>query len=545
MNKDKSPKVAPAGWLAFLCLALSLASLVGITACGGGSSSSGGGGTGGGGGGGGGGGSTSPPCTFTAPGAGGSTSGAGVGIQISPQYFSMHLNTPSPTVPWPFFLVNGATETLPFGGQRLWAAGVSWPQVNTSQGVYDWTLLDTWLSEAQEHGGVDILYTMARTPSFDSQFPTDSTCSTGAGECDPPLDLNADGSGTDATWIAWVTALAQHSAAQKAAGLLGISYYEIWNEWNTTVYWNSSSGHGTTAQLVRMEQDARCVVEGPPSGASCNPDSAGFLPAQPIDPSAKIVSPSPVGGAAHGMLGEVATSLTNYFSTSVNGYAGGAFADEIGFHGYVGTATGPSTTPVACPTPENVNTVIADMAPVLAQYSGVTAGKPLFNTEAGWSQATDEGFVDPDQQAAFLPRYLLLQESANIARVYWFAWDSKTLASLYDDSTGQASLAATAYGEINSWTVGATVSQACSATSQTSTVWTCGFTRPGGYSALAVWDASLDCTASSCPTTTAFTVPAGGYIEYRDIAGNVTGLGTATSVQIGATPILLENQQLP
>ncbi len=543
--KNTSPRSDPAAWSKFLCLILGLSSLLGVSACGGGSGSTSGGGGNGGGGGGGGGSTNSPPCTFTAPSPGGTTTSVGTTAAINNDFFGMHLNTPQPTVPWPFFVVNGSTEPLPFGGQRLWAAGVSWPQVNPSQGVYDWTLMNIWLAGAQQHG-VDILYNLARTPTWASSQPNDTTCSTGTGECDPPLDLNLDGSGTDAYWIAWVTAAAELSAANKAnpsSGLAGISYYEIWNEWNTSAYWSQNPQYASIAQLVRMEQDARCVVEGPPPGLSCNPNSS-FPSGTRIDPTAQIVSPSPVGGDVDNLLDEVQISLNNYFSTQVNGESGGAFSDIIGFHGYVGTATTVSTTPVACPTAENVNTVIADLDKTLIAFPSVAAGKPLFDTEAGWSKAPDEGFTDPHQQAAFLARYLLLQASSNISRVYWFAWDSQTLASLYDDSTGQASLAATAYGEVNGWTVGATMSQACSATNSTSTVWTCGFTRPGGYKAIAVWDAGQNCTSASCPASTTFSVPS-GYIEYRDLLGNVTSLGTGTSVQIGGQPILLESASLP
>ena len=534
MRKNESPQGPPRGLLVFLLLIL--ASLLGTLGCGGGSSSSlvtGGGGHGGGGGGSG---ASAPPCTFTAPSAGGAASAAGVGTKISSQYFGMHLN--SIQAPWPFYDVNGSQQSLPFGAQRLWAAGVSWAQVQPTQGVVpDWTLMYQWLAKpAQNDASVDFLYNLARTPSWASQFPTDSTCSDGPGECDPPLDLNTDGSGADDYWIAWVTSVAQMSAAQKASGQPGISYYEIWNEWNTGAYWNQTNG--TTAQLVRMEQDARCVVEGPPSGMLCNPNSK-FPSFTALDPTAKIVSPSPVGGALDNMLGEVADSLSTYFSTKVNGYAGGSFSDDIGFHGYVGTATSANTNTVPCPTAENVNIVIADLNNTLAAFPAM-AGKPLFNTEAGWSEATAEGFTDPDRQAAFLPRYLLLQESANISRVYWFAWDSKNAASLYNDVSGDATAAATAYGEVNQWTQGATVSQACTAKG---TVWTCGFTRSGGYSALAVWDAGQDCTTTSCPTPTAF--PAAGYLDYRDVAGNVTQLSGASSVQIGAQPILLETAALP
>ncbi|MFZ0732889.1 MAG: hypothetical protein WAM79_11240 [Candidatus Sulfotelmatobacter sp.] len=519
----------PFGLLLFVLLIF--AALFETAACGGGASST----TGGGGGGGGGGGQNAPPCIFNAPNAGGSTTSVGTTAQISQKYFGMHLN--SPNAPWPFF---------PFGGQRLWAAGVSWAQINTAANTYDWSLFDQWMSEAQPHG-VDIVYTLARTPQWASQQPSDSSCSSGPGECDPPLDLNKDGSGTDATWISWVSAIAQHSLSDKNSGLPGISYYEIWNEWNSNVYWNPQ--YGTTAQLVRMEEDARCVVEGAPSGLSCTKNASVFPQGTALDPNAKIVSPSPVGAAADGMLGEVAASLTTYFSTSVSGYAGGTFSDEIGFHGYVGTGTKGNTgggSPLPCPVAENVNTVISDMSQTLNSYpdSASSGGslKPLFDTEAGWSEAPVEGFTDLERQAAFLPRYLLLQASSNISRVYWFAWDSKTDSSLYNDTTGQTTPAATAYQQVNTWTVGATVSKTCSATG---TVWTCGFSRSGGYSALAVWDAGQDCTTSNCPTTT-FTVPAGGYTEYLDVAGDpATTLNGASSVQIGAKPILLETGPIP
>jgi hypothetical protein len=533
--RKKSPPCAELGLLRFLLSIFALASLLGVLGCGGGGSSSSF--TQGGGGGGGGGGNVLP-CTFNPPASGGSTSGAGVGTLIGNDYFGMHLN--SEDAPWPFFSINGSMQTLPFGSQRLWDAGIAWSQVNTSSGVYDWTTApqdaDTWMSDAQAHAPLNELYTLARTPTWASSDSTDSSCidsaENGDGQCHPPIHLNTDGSGTNDIWIAWVTAAAQYSKAKKDAGEPGFSYYEIWNEWNTTVSWL-----GTTQQLVRMEQDARCVVEGPPSGKSCYPDSV-FPSGMALDSTAKIVSPSPVG--AHPMLSAVADNLQTYFSTTVNNYAGGSFSDVIGFHGYVGTGTKSGNSALPCPTPEDVNTVIADMNTTLASFPQITAGKPLFNTEGGWSEADVEGFTDQDRQAAFLPRYLLLQQSANISRVYWYAWDSKRLSSLYNDTTGQATLAATAYGEVNKWTVGATLSKACGAAG---TVWTCGFTRPGGYAAVAVWDASQDCTASSCPTPTAF--PAGGYLEYRDVAGNVTSLGTATSVQIGAKPILLETAPLP
>src|SRR6266851_2710484 len=71
---------------------------------------------------------------------------------VPSNFFNMH--TGHPATPWP---------SSPVAGQRLWDSGVSWPLINTSKGVYDWTLLDQRLSEAHVHGA-DVLYDMGMTP---------------------------------------------------------------------------------------------------------------------------------------------------------------------------------------------------------------------------------------------------------------------------------------------------------------------------------------------------------------------------------------------
>jgi hypothetical protein len=306
-----------------------------------------------------------------------------------------------------------------------------------------------------------------------------------------------------------------------------IKYFEIWNEWNIKKFWS-----GTTAQLVRMEQDARCVVEGPPAGKSCNSNST-FPSGTGIDPAVKIITPSPVG--AHSDINEVQLELTNYFGTSVGGAAGGTFADVIGFHGYVGTATGSGI----CPNPEEVTTVVDDMNTAVESFG--EGGKPWFNTEGGWSKAPDEGFTDADRQAAFLARYFLLQWSLGVDRVYWYRWDATSTygGALWTQASGITE-AGNAWGEVSKWIVGANLSSACTANGS---VWSCGFTRSGGYQALAVWDAGQDCTSSSCPTSN-YTVPS-GYDQYLDLTNALTNTSAGSTIQIGAKPILLENGTLP
>jgi len=506
MSTNPSPVTRPLLKLAFSILPLAfLASLV---SCGGGTASfhqGGGGGHG-------------APCTplpavTTAP-----STTKGVGQVAAPTFMDLHLGTTD--IAWP---------SVQFGGLRLWDTSTGWAQINTSDGAYDWTTLDSFVAAAPAHG-VDLLYNLSRTPTWASSNPNDSSCSYntsaqgGPGQCDPPNDLNADGSGTDAHWIKWVSAVATRYKGK-------IKYYEIWNEWNVQNFW-THAGDLQQPQLVRMEQDARCVIEGPPPGLSCNSNST-FPSGTAIDPNARIVTPSPTG--AHSVLNEVSYRLSLYFGTRVGNYNGGDFADIVGFHGYVGT--GPNSG--LCPVPEDVGTVIDDLNGTVNSFG--QAGKPWFNTEGGWSRADQQGFTDEDRQAAFLPRYLLMQRSLGVDRVYWYRWDgvNQEDGALWNIGSG-ITKGGTAYGDTYKWISGATVSQACT---PNGSVWSCGLTRPGGYKALAIWDASQDCSSSSCPTPS-FSVPAGGYTLYRDVTGKESSISGGT-VPLGGKPILLENAPLP
>jgi hypothetical protein len=507
MSSSPSPKFHRFGLLKLLMLLLPLVALAVLVACGGASSSGnfrGGGGS-------------HATCVQTPAVTVGASTKKGVGLQGSATFMDLHLGTTN--LPWP---------TVPFGGLRLWDSRTGWAEINTAKGTYDWSNLDNFAADAQAHN-VDLLYNLARTPHWASSSPNDSTCAYasiggGNGQCWAPIDLNSDGSGTDQTWIDWVTAVSTRYKGR-------IKYYEIWNEWNVELFWR-----GTPQQLVRMEQDARCVVKGPPAGKACNSNSS-FPSGTGLDPNASIVTPAPV--SAHTHLDSVASNLSTYFQTQVGGNAGGAFADVIGFHAYVGTLPDSGL----CPTPEDVNTVVDDLNNTVASFPA-QQGKPWFNTEGGWSKADEEGFLDPDRQAAFLARYFLLQRSLGVERVYWYRWDSPSDVSLWITPSGPISEAGTAYGEVSRWIVGATLSGACT---PNQAVWSCKLTRssPSGYQALAVWDTSQDCLAGKC-TTSNFAIPAGAtYTEYRDVAGNVTNIGGVATVPIGAKPILLETAPLP
>ena len=427
---------------------------------------------------------------------------------VPSSFFNMHMDLSA--TPWP---------SSPIAGQRLWDSGVNWALINTAKGVYDWTTLDQKLSDAKSHSA-DVLFTLGMTPIWaQCGLTTPSLCvktpgcandttswGGGAGQCYWPSDLNADGTGTNQHWKDWVSAVATHSVISNTAH---IKYYEVWNEPNVNEFWR-----GTTAQLVRMAQDAACIIKG--VGPGCTN--------QPIDKNALIVSPSPaLGGDA------INSSLSDFF-----GKGGAQVTDVIGFHGYNGT------------NPEKLPTLVSKVRDG-AQTTYGLLNKPLFDTEFSWGIHVT--FPDADERAGFVGRSFLLHWSSGVSRVYWYGWDvsgvmwspnSITGCTTPDSSgSGFTCASAIAFTQVENWLVGTSQSQSCSATG---TVWTCGFTKTGGYQALAVWDTSKSCSNGACTTST-YTFPAASpnYIHYRDLAGKSHTISGKT-VPIGYKPIFLENQ---
>jgi polysaccharide biosynthesis protein PslG len=466
---------------------------------------------------------------FTSPTGPGGSSGP-----VANTFFGMNIHSLSPGVPWPSTIaLTGISDTVHIGGLRLWDDGTGWADINTAPDVFNFSHMDSWLAEAQANNA-DVLYDLARTPTWASSQPTDSTCSYvsdgGPGQCDPPYDLNGDGSGADAVWIDWVTAVVSRYKGQ-------IKYYEIWNEWNIANFWNSNLG-ATAAQLVRMTQDARCVIEGPPAAAACNPNSS-FPGGTGLDPNARILNPAAVG--AQSDLNAVEKNTNNFLNAQAGGMGPASFIDIVGFHCYVSTKTVGDY-----PVPEDVLTVISDLDGILPAFG--LQNEPVFCTEGGWGEANLEGFTDPDLQAGFLARYYLLQNPQGVSRIYWYAWDSTStyFDALWSAETGVAngvpSKAATAYAEVYKWITGATPSGPCSANG---TVWTCAYTRSGGYQALAVWDGNTGsgCYTAGAPTCSTFTIQS-KYTVYRDLSGNEPAVPGST-ISLTAKPILLETSALP
>jgi hypothetical protein len=316
---------------------------------------------------------------------------------VPPRFFQMESHW---FVPWP---------VVPFGGIRLWGSGTTWADLNPSDGVYDWKHLDGWLTAAQSHNVNEILYTLAFTPRWASSNPNDQTCRMGPGQCDPPNDLNPDGSGTDQHWKDFVTAIATRSAGR-------IRYWEVWNEPVNGFYWT-----GTFAQMARMAKDARTVILS-------------------IDPKAKLLTPPNGAGG-------------QWVDKWWIGYAkagGLQYADIAAIHG--GVKSDCSNQPKA----SDFLYAVEDLRSILGSFH---QGKPVWDTESNWGTASKNCFTDEDLQAAFLAQFYFFHRSKEVSRFYWYSYEDPNTGKLFDIGTGKLTKAGVAYQQVYNWMLGKTMSK--------------------------------------------------------------------------------------
>ncbi len=301
---------------------------------------------------------------------------------------------------WP--PTDGLGHVATLGAIRLWDDEVKWGQINTAPSSYTWTLLDSYISMAQSLHA-DILYTFGDTPDYAGTIPkgTIHCLEPSDYSCSPPNDVNADGTGTDADFSNFVTAVVTRYKGE-------ISYYELWNEPDCSCYFA-----GTQAQMVRMNKDAAAIIRS-------------------IDPNARILSPS----------GHV-WSLNTWFDEYIA--AGGAPTFDIVNMHMRGNGTLNLTPEAFLSTYSNI---VADVA------ANNLSSRPLWDSEHGIK--ADENFADPDELAGYAARELILRASVGLPRQYLYSWDDNPPVGL------QGNLGGTAYDTVAAWLIGHSIS-ACTA----------------------------------------------------------------------------------
>lgn len=157
---------------------------------------------------------------------------------------------------------------------RFWNDGTGWSSVNPHPGVYEWAVVDWWTHNLREQGVNDGLFVLGGggTPGF--------------AKGNPIKDLNADGTGTNQYWREWVKNIAEHFKSSP----VHISKWEIWNEFirESRNDPGGQSWSGTNRQMLRLAEDARCIIVGrggvTATGESCRDvlDAVGL--AEAVDP---------------------------------------------------------------------------------------------------------------------------------------------------------------------------------------------------------------------------------------------------------------------
>jgi hypothetical protein len=412
---------------------------------------------------------------------------------------------------WPQAPPNGVGVQVGALGKGI---SVSWPFIQQTQGVYNWTVLDAYVQQAANHG-VDIFYSPFNFPPWAVPNPQLAANCQSYGT-NPPILACTNMVNNIQDWINFMTLLVQRYAPGNPNGLPVISVYELFNEPS-----QPNSFTGTQAQMLQLTSAFQQVVRA-------------------NNPTATILSPS----------FDNATYMGSYFT---NGGAQAKAVDALAFHiyGKNGVDTGPEA--IVGPLTENQKFV--------AIGNGLTA-LPVWDTESSWGKSPQPGLpnpvtTEPQQEAAFVARWLMLHWSTGYARAYWYAWDyyvshpaptpptlDGTMYLEAGDNGGTAVTlpAGTAYQEVQTWMQGASMPAPCTANggSLYSAIYTCNYNRSGGYQAMAVWNTNLVCKSGVCPTVNYTPNPI--YIQYRDIFGGIHPITSGQPVPIGAQPILLENQ---
>ncbi len=374
--------------------------------------------------------------------------------------------------------------TIPVGALGKGLA-TTWPFIEQTQGQYNWSVIDQYVADAQNHG-VTFYWTNANFPPWaESSHSTCSTYSGGVVGCTAMIS-------NIQYWDDFITALVTRYKGQ-------IHMYELWNEPNVN---NTFSNPDGTACV-----SGQCMTD----MVSLTTDMYNII--RSIDPNALIASPSSTA----------APWLQTYFDAG-----GPEGVDIIAIHGYPNVGTNDVAEALVGFKTVNIKET---MAPLGLQ------NKPIWDTETSWGGPN--GITDPQQRAGFVARSLLLHWSVGIPVNYWYGWDTNW-GTLWSSSSG-ISPAGTAYQQVESWMLGANMTTPCTQNGGTtySAVYTCDIYRSGGYWGRAVWDTRQTCNGS-CSTSTY--TPASNFVQYRDLSGNVVPITSGQSIQIGAKPILLENQ---
>ena len=227
----------------------------------------------------------------------------------------------------------------PVGSLRAWDAGVTWREIETAPGQYDFGRLDAMVDHAEQHDS-DVLLVLGQTPTFHAKDPAAESFY-GEGASSPP-DL--------AAWTAYV-----HTVAKRYAGRPVV--LQVWNEANVSGFWS-----GTQQQMADLTKAAHDALDG-------------------ITPRPTLVSPALVT-----RLTSQRAWIDAFYGTSVDGAPVADFVDVVSLQLY----------PDAKGTPE---TSMELLTAIRTMLTGHDVQKPIWNTEINYGLTGTEVDPAPERRA--------------------------------------------------------------------------------------------------------------------------------------------------
>lgn len=336
-----------------------------------------------------------------------------------PDYVGMHIHRSDQGTKWP---------AIAFGSWRLWDAYVSWPQLESRQGQWDFSRLDRYVAMAKIKN-VEILLPLGLSPQWASARPYEKS-GYSPGFAAEPKNIE--------DWRHYV-----HTVASRYKGR--IHQYEIWNEVNIQGFYS-----GSVETLARLTCEAHKVLK-------------------EVDPENILVSPSVVGVGKH--LEWHAKLMEQGIGTCV---------DAIGHHFYVPKST-----------PEAMVQDIGKVREILRLHGAghlplwnTEAGWWIENTDGSPETGIDTTWkrIPAKDLASVVARALIIGRAEGLERYFLYAWDNKSMGFV-EPSTQSLKPGAMAiedvYRWLQEWRLGTCEPQ--------KGIWLCALKNDSGQEAWIVW----------------------------------------------------------
>ena len=310
------------------------------------------------------------------------------GTAVGRSFFGMHAP-----------LLGQLFPEAPVGSVDLTTNDVYWPQLETADGVWDWTRLDPMIAQARQHAAPPLIV-LGQTPSFHIAAGADPH-----GVASVP-DMDA--------WKAYVTKVVLHLTSE----FPGPVDYQIWPEPNVR-----NNFTGTPQQAADLVAAAADIIHVNAPGAT-------------------VVAPAMVLR----LLSE-RDFMQAFFAKKVDGAPIGDYVDAVGVDPY----------PLQDGTPENALRLITKAQTMLAG-EGVTA--PMWNLEINYFVPVGgvTAATPPTSRisSSFVIRTYVTNAAANVKRVYWLGWlqHFNLGISMVQDDGVTPTAAGLAFTRVHDWLIG-------------------------------------------------------------------------------------------